>query len=106
MNEAERTNSAIGDALGDRETIHWDKDKLFNGLTGEDMSNLTLNQFEEHKKIMGRNALDVTEEVVYRLDGAPALGEFIDACKSLVHTPEHDDCWCRQESLCELESLK
>jgi hypothetical protein len=78
MNEAERTNSAIGDALVDGGTIEWERQKLFEGLTDEQISNLTLNEFEEHQKqIMRKNALDVTDEVVQRLDGAPALGEFI-----------------------------
>ena len=49
---------------------------------------MTLNQFEEHQReIMERNALDVTEEVFYRIDGAPVLGEFVDARKS----PLEDD---------------
>ena len=61
-------------------TIHCDKHKLFDGLT---LTSLTLNLFDEHQKeIMRRKALDVTEGVVYRLDRAPALGEFKDTCKS------------------------
>ena len=58
--------------------------KIFDGLTEEDLTSLTLNQFEEHQKeIMRRKALDVTVEgVVYRLDRAPALREFKDICKS------------------------
>ena len=32
MNEAERTNSAIGEALADGGTINWDKHELFDGL--------------------------------------------------------------------------
>ena len=31
-NEAERTNSAIGEALADGGTINWDKHELFDGL--------------------------------------------------------------------------
>ena len=60
--------------------------KIFDGLTEEELTSLTLNQFEEHQKeIMRRKALDVTVEgVVHRLDRAPALGEFKDTCKSLL----------------------
>lgn len=39
MNEAERTNSAIGDALVDGGTIEWERQKLFDGSTDEQISN-------------------------------------------------------------------
>jgi hypothetical protein len=39
MNEAERTNSAIGDALVDGGTIERERQKLFDGLTDEQISN-------------------------------------------------------------------
>ncbi|CAB4006816.1 Transient receptor potential cation channel subfamily A member 1 [Paramuricea clavata] len=35
MNETERTNSAIGDALVDGGTTEWERQKLFDGLTNE-----------------------------------------------------------------------
>ena len=54
----------------------------------DEIVNLTLIQFEEHQlEIMRRNALDVTEEVVYRIDGAQILRELIDARKS----PQEND---------------
>ena len=50
MNEAERTNSAIGDALVDGGTIEWERHRLFDGLTDDQISQLTLNEFEEHQR--------------------------------------------------------
>ena len=80
--------SPIADTVADGGTINWHKHNLFDGLTEDEIPNLTLIQFEEHQReIMKRNALEVTGEVGYRIDGAPALGEFIDPRKS----PQEDD---------------
>ena len=88
MNDKERANSAIRDVLAVGGVINWDKHKLFDRLTEDQIANLTLNQFEEHlSEIMKRNVLDVTEKVVFRIHDAPVLGEFIDARK----TPQEDD---------------
>ena len=88
MNEAERTNSAIGDALADEGTIEWERHKLFDGLSDQQISLLTVNEFEEHQMhVIRKNALEVTEDVVNRLDGAPALWEFISAYR----TPLEDE---------------
>ena len=51
MNEAERNgNSATGDALVNGGTIEWERHKLFDGVTDEDIAKMTLNEFEEHIK--------------------------------------------------------
>ena len=44
-NEAERTNSAIGDSLVDGETIKWEHVKLFDGISDEEISKMTLSEF-------------------------------------------------------------
>ena len=80
MNEVERTNSAIGDALVDGGTIEWERNKLFHGLSDQQISQVTVKEFEQHQmQVISKNALEVSDDVVKRLDGAPALGEFISA---------------------------
>ena len=59
QNEAERTNSAISDSIVDRSTIEWNKHKLFDNLTDEEIGKLTLDQYEQQevermkKKMLG-----------------------------------------------------
>ena len=50
QNEAERTNSAIGDLIVDGSTINWEFHKQFEGLTEEEISSLSLQEYEQHKK--------------------------------------------------------
>lgn len=49
-NEAERTNSAIGDSIVDGSTIQWEQYKKFDGLSDEEISTLTLKEYEEHER--------------------------------------------------------
>ena len=103
MNEAERTNSAIGDALVDGGTIEWERHRLFDGLTDDQISQLTLNEFEEHQRqIIRKNALEVTDDVVNRLDGAPALGEFISAYRTPID--ENEQFFFNKNSIAEQTS--
>ena len=50
QNEAERTNSASGDAIVDGGTIHWEILKRFEGLSEEEISSLLLDEFEQLEK--------------------------------------------------------
>ena len=47
QNEAERTNSSIGDAVVDGSTIDWEYHKRFDGLSGDEISSLSLQEYEE-----------------------------------------------------------
>ena len=86
-NEAERTNSAIGDSSVDGETIEWEHVKLFDGISDEEISKMTLSEFDKHQEIrMKKNAYLVRDEVVHRIDGAPCLKEEIKAFPSPDHT--------------------
>ena len=49
-NEAERTNSAIGDSIVDGSTIQWEQYKKFDGLSDEEISTLTFKEYEEHER--------------------------------------------------------
>ena len=47
--EAERTNSATGDALADRATIDREFDKIFTDMTDEEVNCMILQEYEIHK---------------------------------------------------------
>lgn len=80
QNEAERTNSAIGDAMVDGGTINWEYYPVFHGLTDEEIQNLTVEDHARNEvKRKERNAWRVAEEIAERINGAPVLGEFIDS---------------------------
>ena len=74
--EAERTNSAIGDAIVDGATIEWETFKQFEGMSQRELRMLSVKEFEEvEEKRMQKNAWAVSRELVERIDGAPVLGE-------------------------------
>ena len=76
--EAERTNSAIADSVVDGATIEWETLKQYQGMTEDEIKDMSLEDFEAHEnEKMTKNAWIVAEELVKRIDGAPALGEYI-----------------------------
>lgn len=80
QNEAERTNSAIGDSVVDGSTIDWNFYKRFDDLTDKDIIEMTPSDFEIYEKNrMSKNAWRVAEIVRERVDDAPVLGDFISA---------------------------
>ena len=80
QNEAERTNSAIGDSVVDGSTIDWNFYKRFDELTNKDIVEMTQSDFEIYEKSrMSKNAWRVAEIVRERVDDAPVLGDFISA---------------------------
>ena len=69
-NEAERTNSAISDAVVDGGTIDWQKVKLLDSLTDAEISAMSINDFDAHQRQRMRvNAYSVQKEIVKRIDG-------------------------------------
>ena len=83
QNEAERTNSAIGDAVVDGSTIEWEHEKRFQGMTSEEIDNFSLQEYEEYDYArMERNTWSVVHEVQKRVDDAPVLSEYITAYTS------------------------
>lgn len=69
QNEAERTNSVIGDSVVDGETINRDYHQRFEGLTEDEISSLSLEEYEKREeKRMGKNGWKVAEEVAARIE--------------------------------------
>ena len=76
--EAERTNSAISDALVDGATLEWEKYRRFEDLSEEEIKQLSLQSYEEYeKKRMAKNARYVCSQVAERIDDAPVLKDYI-----------------------------
>ncbi|CAC5405593.1 unnamed protein product [Mytilus coruscus] len=76
--EAERTNSAIGEALVDGGTINWEHYRRFEDMTKETIENMTLEDYESYeKRRMEKNAWFVTEEICNRIQDAPVLSQYI-----------------------------
>jgi len=46
QNEAERTNSVIGDSVVDGATIQWEHFKRFQDISKESIENLSLQEYE------------------------------------------------------------
>ena len=64
QNEAERTNSAIGDSVVDGGTIDWNFYKRFDDLTDQEIAEMTPQGFEVYEKCrMSKNAWRVAEMV-------------------------------------------
>ena len=78
QNEAERTNSAIGDALVTGETLNWEYHTQFENMSKEEIEALTLQDYERlEKERMEKNAWRVASELAERVDGEPAPHGFI-----------------------------
>lgn len=76
--EAERTNSAISDALVDGATPDWEEYRRFEDLTEEEIKEMSLQSYEEYeKKRMEINAWHECRQVAERIDDAPVLKEYI-----------------------------
>lgn len=81
QNEAERTNASIGDALVTGETLQWEFHKRFEGMSEEEIEQLSLPEYEKlEEERMRKNAWRVAEELAERVDGEPAPNGFI-KCK-------------------------
>ena len=83
QNEAERTNSAIADSIVDGGTLPWENEKRFEGMSEEDIEEMSSEQLELYEKNrMERNAWYVTTDLTKRIDDAPVLSEYIRAYTS------------------------
>ena len=75
-NEAERTNSAVGDSIVDGATLQWNKYPKFYNLSDDQIAKLTLQEYDsEEEKRMEMNAWWVLKELACRIDGAPVFIE-------------------------------
>ena len=78
MNYAERTNSAISDAMCVGTSIECDVHNPLENLSVEEVSKLDNNKFKELSfQAQVKNSHAITECLVQRINGAPCLGNFI-----------------------------
>ena len=78
MNYAERTNSAISDAMCVGSTINCDIYNALDDLTLEEVADLNSSKFKELSfKAQIKNSHHITNQLVQRLNGAPCLGNYI-----------------------------
>ena len=79
QNEAERTNSAIGDALVDVSALRWQYFKPFVDMTAVGIAALSANEVNQKEKgCKEKNAWQVTQEVAATVDDEPGpAGEFV-----------------------------
>ena len=79
QNEAERTNASIGEALVDGTASKWENFKPFDGLTSEEIDELSPNELKEKEDLcMEKNAWRLARDVAAMIDDEPGLtGNFI-----------------------------
>lgn len=83
QNEAERSNAAIGEALVDGRALKWEYFKPTDIMSEEEIKKLTVAEIKElEAETMERNAWQVSQEVVSRIDGEP--GPAGDCMKAFV----------------------
>ena len=76
--EAERTNSAISDALVDGATLEWEKYGPFEDLSEDEIKATSLHSYEQYEKErVEKNAWHVCKQVAERIDDAPVLKDYI-----------------------------
>ena len=78
MNYAERTNSAISDAMCVGSSIDCDLYNPLDNLSVDQVSELNLREFKELSfQAQIKNSHHITQQLVQRVNGAPCLGNFI-----------------------------
>ena len=83
QNEAERSNAAIGEALVDGRTLHWEYFQPAYLISEEELKKLTVEEMKElEAEVVERNAWRVAQDVVSRIDGEP--GPAGDCMKAFV----------------------
>ena len=75
---AERTNSAISDALVDGATLEWEKYGPFEDLSEDEIKATSLHSYEQYEKErVEKNAWHFCKQVAERIDDAPVLKDYI-----------------------------
>ena len=78
LNDVERCQSYVGDAVCDGGCITWEYKKAFEDLTAEQIKGMSHQDLEmEELKRMEYNAFKVSEEIALRIDGAVAPGGYM-----------------------------
>ena len=72
QNEAEPSNTAIGEALVDGRALHWEYFQPTDLISEEELKTLTVEEMRElEEEEVERNAWRVAQDVVSRIDGEP-----------------------------------
>jgi len=104
QNQAERTNTSIGDALVTGQTLNWGHYKRFENMSDEHIEALKLQDYEKlEKERMERNAWKAAGELAKRGDGEPAPHGFI-TC--MVISRKYEQFYCDCEYLSAYVSTK
>ncbi len=105
QNEAERTNASIGEVLVDGTALKWEYFTLFDGLTNEEIGELSSNELKEKDNLsMGKNAWRVAYDVVAMIDDEPGpAGDFI---KCYVTQQENNQFFFKQPYLIKYAAAK
>ena len=75
QNESKRTNACIGDAVVDGGALQWETVSPLQGLTDEQIEQLTIEEIEEREKNVSEiNAWHVAKELAVRVDDEPGPG--------------------------------
>lgn len=75
QNEAERTNSYIGDALVDGAALEWQHFKIFDGYSPSDIDEMSFDDVQRHiSDITVKNSWAVANDISLRIDDEPAPG--------------------------------
>ena len=83
QNEAEHSNTAIGEALVDGRALHWEYFQPTDLISEEELKTLTVEEMRElEAEEVERNAWRVAQDVVSRIDGEP--GPAGDCMKAFV----------------------
>ena len=105
QNEAERTNASIGEALVDGTALKWEYFKPFDGLTSEEIDELSAKEVKEKENLcMEKNAWRVAQDVAGRIDDEP--GPAGDYLKGYVTTGEKSQFFFNREYLMEYAAAK
>ena len=73
----------MGDAICDGGPIMWEYKKCYDGLSDEQLDQMTLEELEESAhQVMEYNVFKVCDEITLRTDGAPAPGGYMKAFTS------------------------
>ena len=75
-NEAERTNSCIGEALVDGGAIKWEPFHPLQAIPEAEIEAMSMDEFESYKNdVTEKNASTIAEEIQQRIDDERGLGE-------------------------------
>ena len=83
MNEVERIQSSVGDAMADGGYIEWEHRKKFHDLSDEEVMSMSPTDLSAHEeRRMKHNAFMVCEEIAARIDGNVAPNGYMKAYPS------------------------